>query len=323
MKYAVLALVVSGSVFGATITPNYQNDYLFFDLGPTPGVQTPFGGMTFLAGDPDTLLIAGGANASLSAIDSLGVVRDAEGHITGFAASATFFAHSPYADGGLAYGPNGTLFFTEFANSKIGEIKPGSTSPDFTASLNSGLSSIGAVNFVPQGYNGAGNLVLGSYTNGSFCTAPLTENGDGTYGIGACSQTTNIGNGGPEGTVYVPQGSPDFSDNTMLVSLYRSGIVAAYQLDANGLPIPETEQDFITGLGRVQGAAVDPLTGDFLFSTFNGGNHLYEVRGFAAPAAAPEPGTSLLLGAGLIIGGLAFRARERVAEDPDRRPSTR
>jgi hypothetical protein len=323
MKYAVLALVVSGSVFGATITPNYQNDYSFFDLGPAPGVQTPFGGMTFLAGDPNTLLIAGGANLAQSAIDSLGVVRDAEGHISGFATSAIFFAHSPYADGGLAYGPNGDLFFTEFANSKIGEIKPGSTSPDFTASPNSGLSSIGAVNFVPEGYNGAGNLVMGSYTNGTFCTAPLSENGDGTYGIGTCSHTTNIGNGGPEGTVYVPQGSPVFSDNTMLVALYRTGIVAAYQLDDNGLPISTTEEDFITGLGRVQGAVVDPVTGDFLFSTFSGGNHIYAVRGFAAPVATPEPGTSLLMGAGLIIAGFAFRARGRFGEGRDRRRSTR
>ncbi|HEU5021160.1 MAG TPA: PEP-CTERM sorting domain-containing protein [Bryobacteraceae bacterium] len=323
MKYAVLALVVSGSVFGATITPNYQNDYSFFDLGPAPGVQMPFGGLAFLAGNPNMLLIAGGANAPQGVIDSLGVVRDAEGHISGFAPSAIFFANAPDIDGGLAYGPDGALFFSRFVSGRVGEIKPGSTGPDFTATINSGLASIGAINFVPEGYSGAGNLVLGSYTNGTFCTAPIIDNGDGTSTINSCAHTTNIGNGGPEGTAYVPQGSPGFSDNTMLVSLYRSGIVAAYQLDANGLPIPTTEEDFLTGMGRVQGAAIDPLSGDLLLSTFNGGNHLYSVRGFAAPMPTPEPGTSLLFGAGLIIAGFAFRARARAAEDPDRRLSRR
>jgi len=321
MKYAVLALVVSSSVFGATITPNYQNDYSFIDLGAAPGVQTPFGGLTFLAGDPHTLLLSGGANGPQGAINSLGLIRDAEGHISGFATSAIFFAHAPDNDGGLAYAPNGTLFFTKYIDNKVGEIKPGSTDPDFTVALGSGLSSVGTLNFVPEGHDGAGNLVLGSYTNGTVCTAPMSDKGDGTYGIGACTHSVNLGNGGPEGMIYVPQGSPDFASNTMLVSMYRSGIVAAFQTDANGLPIPATEQDFITGLSRVEGAAVDPATGDFLFSTFNGGTHIYAVRGFAAPVATPEPGTSLLLGAGLIIGGLVFRARGRVAEDPDRRLS--
>jgi hypothetical protein len=279
--------------------------------------------LTFLAGDPNTLLLAGGANSAQGAIDALGLTRDADGHITGFATSAIFYAHAPDNDGGLAYAPNGTLFFTEFSDNKIGEIRPGSTGPDFTASLAAGLHSVGTLNFVPEGYNGAGNLVLGSYTNGTVCTAPMTENGDGTYSIGTCTNSTNVGTGGPEGIIYVPQGSPGFSNNTMLVSMYRSGIVAAFQTDANGLPIPSTEEDFLTGLNKAQGAVVDPVTGDFLFSTFNGGNHIYAVRGFAAPVATPEPGTSLLMGAGLIIAGFAFRARGRFGEDPDRRFSRR
>jgi hypothetical protein len=39
----------------------------------------------------------------------------------------------------------------------------------------------------------------------------------------------------------------------------------------------------MTGLSGAEGAALDPLTGDFLFSTFGGGSRVIEVRGFAVP----------------------------------------
>lgn len=39
----------------------------------------------------------------------------------------------------------------------------------------------------------------------------------------------------------------------------------------------------MTGLSGAEGAAIDPLTGDFLFSTFGGGDRVIVVRGFAAP----------------------------------------
>ena len=45
-------------------------------------------------------------------------------------------------------------------------------------------------------------------------------------------------------------------------------------------------ENFITGLSGAEGAFIDPLTGDFLFSTF-GGNRVILVTGFAVS----EPGT--------------------------------
>ena len=42
-----------------------------------------------------------------------------------------------------------------------------------------------------------------------------------------------------------------------------------------------TRRDFITVLEGAEGAAIDPLTGDFLFSTFGGGHRIIVVRGFA------------------------------------------
>jgi hypothetical protein len=218
------------------------------------------------------------------------------------------YATAPNNDGGLAYAPNGTLLFTEYSNNAIGEIKPGSTSPDATVSLNSSgvPSSVGTLNFVPAGYNGAGSLVIGSYSGGTFCDASMTNNGDGTYGFGACTNSVSVG-GGPEGLIYVPQGSAEFASQSVLVSEYSAGKVVAYQIDANGLPIPATGQDFITGLTGAEGAVVDPVTGDFLFSTYGGNSHIYEITGFATPT--PEPGTMLLFAAGLAGAGFIRRRK--------------
>jgi hypothetical protein len=72
----------------------------------------------------------------------------------------------------------------------------------------------------------------------------------------------------------------------MLVSEYSAGQVATYELDANGNPDPASRISFITGLTGAEGAAIDPLTGDFLFSTFGGGDRVVVVKGFAAPGVS-------------------------------------
>ena len=69
---------------------------------------------------------------------------------------------------------------------------------------------------------------------------------------------------------------------------------------------------FMTGLTGAEGGVIDPLTGDFIFSTFGGGNRIVVVSGFTAPvtSAAPEPGTIALLAlAGLPLAGVAIRRR--------------
>jgi hypothetical protein len=93
--------------------------------------------------------------------------------------------------------------------------------------------------------------------------------------------------GGVEGSCYVPPGSPLFVDfNVMLVCEYGSGGVFAYDLDANADPIPYSRRPFMTGLIGAQSAAIDPLSGDFVFSTYGGNGTIVAVRGFSLPCGA-------------------------------------
>ena len=82
--------------------------------------------------DNNTLLIGGAANASTGVIDAVALTRDVNGNISGFGA-VTQFSTAPYIDGGLAFGPGGDQFYTAYPTNSLGEIKPGSTSPDDVA----------------------------------------------------------------------------------------------------------------------------------------------------------------------------------------------
>jgi hypothetical protein len=254
------------------------------------------------------MLLAGAATSSVGVIDQVALTRDSNGHITGFSGPATPFAAAPSIDGGLAFGPGGVLFYTTWPGNKIGEIKPGSGSAN--KMVNAPVpSSTGTLGFVPAGFQGEGNLIVGSYTTSTLCVAPLTADGNGTFDVGACGASV-IEGGGAEGLVWVPQGSTLFPNQSVLLSSYGSGKVFSYKIDSNGLPIPATRQDFVQNAAGIEGAAIDPVSGDFVFSTFGGSNHMLVVRGFeSAAVGAPEPGAEALIGIGLTA--IAVLARRR------------
>jgi hypothetical protein len=92
---------------------------------------------------------------------------------------------------------------------------------------------------------------------------------------------------GAAGFVFIAAGNVDFPNDTVLISEYDIGTVAAYTLTGNSDPDPTTRQVFISGLTGAQGGVLDPLTGDFLFSTFSTA-HIIAVRGFKPPPPPPK-----------------------------------
>jgi PEP-CTERM motif len=296
-----------GVSFGASFAGSYSCD----NLGTPTGVAGPLGGLTLL--NNNTLLIGGSANNGSGYIAQIGLIRDGSNHITGFSGPSTVFATAPNIDGGLAFGPGGVLFATGYSNNTLLQYKPGSTAPDKIITLDPNLASVGSLVFVPAGFAGAGDMKLVSYNNGNFATATLTPDGLGTYNVTSSVNVTGLV-GGPEGAVYVKGSNAGFGGlDNLLVSEYGAGKVGAYQIDAFGNPIQPTRQDFIVGLSGAEGAFIDPLTGDFLFSTFGGGNSVFVIKGFTAPPppAVPEPATWAMMMVGFGLVGSTLRQRRR------------
>lgn len=301
---AVTCCALSGTARAQTIAPAYAAQYALTDLGSVPGVPPLYGGLTFKFDDPNTILLGGNANDAPGALYAVSVLRDMDGHITGFDGMATYFADAAFNDGGVAYEPSSNVLFTSrWPVNQMGQLKPGSTTTDKIIDLVPfGVANSNAsVNFVPAGYPGAGRMKMASWAGGEWYDATIAPDGFGTFDI--TSITQNMGAtlpGGPEGFAYVTLGSPIFGYNpTMILSEYGAGNVAVYDMDANGDPIVASRQDFITGLTGAEGAVIDPLTGDFLFSTFGGGDRLVRVTGFAVPGAATTL-PMIIAGAGLL-----------------------
>ena len=278
---AALILGLAGTAGAQMIDPYYECAYRIADLGPPAGVPVPFGGLVFKDGDPDVLLIGGSANSAGGALYEVPVVRDSEGHITGYGGPGAFFAEAPNIDGGLAYGPDGVLFFSRYSMNDIGQLKPGSTVSDKNIDLSAlGFSSsVGAFAFVPDGFVGAGRLKIFPFNSSRWHDAVVTPDGAGTFDISS-PLTDYLLEGGPEGIVYVEAGASLFPVESVLISEYRNNAIASYEVDANGDAIDGTRRDFLTGLTGAEGGTRDPVTGDFLFSTFGGGSRVFVVSGF-------------------------------------------
>jgi len=271
-------------VCAQTVDPFYAGTYSLTNLGTVAGVPTNYGGLIFKAGDPNTILLGGTANNPGGLFYSVAVTRGAGNHIVALG-PATALGFGINNDGGIAYGPGGVLFYSEYITNNVGEVKPGSNSDNKTVALGPlGIPvSTGALNFVPPGYNGAGQFKVSSWPGGQFYTVNMASDGSGTFNLTSAALQVTLP-GGPEGFVYVPQGSTLFPSQSMLVSEYSNDNIATYTIDANGNPVLASRQTFIAGLTGAEGAAIDPVTGDFFFSTFGGSNQVIEVRGFTAPA---------------------------------------
>ena len=251
LRIVLLGLTLISPAYGQImLQAPYSTYYSLADLGAVSDVPAPYGGMTFKADDPNTLLVAGGANSAGGQLFAVSVVRDPAGHITSFTGPARFFADAPNNDGGVAYGPGGVLFLSRYPNNELGQIKPGHLMADrvIDLSLHSVSASPGGLNFAPPNWPNANRLILCSYGDGKFYSVGLKADGLGTYGVTNVTFETQI-DGGPEGFIFVPPGSLLFSNyNSMLVCNYGAGEIDAFNLTVNGAPEPGTKSVFISGL---------------------------------------------------------------------------
>lgn len=264
-----------------TLDPFYGADYEVRELGSAAGVPAQYGGLTIHPDRPDVLLIGGTANQAGGALYEIALTRDGLGHITGLSGEATQVALAAYNDGGVVFGPGDVLFLARWPQNELGQMRPGSADTDKIIPLGplEIVSSPGGLAFVPPGHPGEGSLKLVSWSGGQWYDLTIADDGTGLFDITAAPHITTI-TGGPEGIAYVPLGSPKFDEPSVLISEYSAGKVATYEVDASGDPILETRRDFLIGLVGAEGAAIDPVSGDFLFSTFGGGDRIVVVRGF-------------------------------------------
>lgn len=317
------ALLRSAQASAQSVEPpfdaTYQISWLFPDPlsesdTPIPGVPPPYGGMSFRKGDFDTLLLVGHAYTTdpsgSAAIYSIGLKRDAEGHVIGFSDNAKLLMlapgtyNSPYGAGtGLGYGPDGVLFYTNSAESYLAMIEPHDTQVsdwvDLAALTPTPVIEAGPLTFVPKSFPGAGKLKVGAH-NGHFYNLSLTADGGGTYYVTAVDDIGELSGSGtnpsgdfnvPTGFGYIASGNPLFSNPALLASQcdFNEGDskLYVYEIDGKGNPKLGSARSMVSNLCAA-GAVIDPQTGDMLFTNYYGYPPLTVLNGFtvAPPSVA-------------------------------------
>ena len=270
-----------GDCVGVRLDAYYEDAYSLLDLGAVPGVPPLYGGLTVHPTDPGKLWIGGNANYEEGALYEIGIVRDADQHIIGFQGTAVRYADAAYNDGSILHGPGGVTFLTRWPVNEMGFMKPGSLITDHIQPLEPlGVAhSVASAAFTPPGIE-LGSLKLVSWAVGQWYSVAYAPNAAGTFDISNVTHVLTLP-GGPEGIVYVPAGSPLFPAQSLLVSEYSANVVTTYEVDSQGDPIPGKRRLFVINLDGAEGATIDPTSGDFMFSTFGGGDRIIVVRGFA------------------------------------------
>ncbi|MDB5967717.1 MAG: hypothetical protein JWQ90_167 [Hydrocarboniphaga sp.] len=302
-------------VAAPTVVPPFDSSYQISTIAesggvdPVPGVPSPYGGLAFRDGDPDTLLMVGHAYTTdaggSAAIYAIGVSRDADGHINGFVDNATLRALGPgYTDPargagtGLAYSPDALLFYASNGDSSLGQIKPGSTAPDkqinLAALVPASVVEGGPLIFVPQGFAGAGKLKMAGY-NGDFYRLSLAADGVGTYEVSKVDDVGMLAGSGtnasgsynrPTGFGYVAAGNPQFTETGLLATQcdFNTGDsqLFAYDITSKGDPQLASARSMVSNLCAT-GAVIDPVTGDMLFTNYYGFPALTVLSGFTVP----------------------------------------
>jgi len=274
--------------------PVFANDYRSFVLGPVPGIPpSRLGGCVIDANDPNALLVGVESEAPSGAIYSVPLQREPCGHIVGFAGNATLVATTPYVDANLLYGPNQVMFYSEWPVNQLSEILPQHSTPSYNIDLSSigvGGGGPGGIGFVPPNLGDPGGLRAVTWPDGYWYHLTYAANSQQTFDITASTQTATLPNG-PGGFGYVPKGSPQFANQSLITPEWSGDKVVVYEVDNMGDPLSQTRREFFNKFPKPWGAYFEPKTGDFLFLTWaaNGTDQIYIVQGFTQPPPPPPP----------------------------------
>ena len=294
MKNGLLAVFVLAFYQGnaQSLTPEFVTaGYTLTDLGSIEQLPSQYGGLTIRPEQPNTLYIGGNANNSSGALYSVALIRNPDTkQITGFGGAAVLYREAPNNDGGIIFDQYGTLLFTRYSMNELGQILPDNSYISIPLTGYGIASSVGALAFIPEGYPGAGGLVFSSYNAAIMYNVPFTKDANGQYILSnqIAEVTIHSVAPGPEGIAYIPAGSAAFPNLSMAISSYANGTVVVFDVGDYGLPVPSTAREMVSGLTGAEGALIDPLTGDFLFSTFGGGNKVIRISGFEKPSSINE-----------------------------------
>ena len=281
---ALLVAAAVPALPAQTILPPFNAGYTISNVGTIPGLSASYGAITFDRDDPNLLLCSKWNTVGLQNLYSIRVVRDAQGHVTGFTGTAAPIAQVDRIDGGLDFHPSGVLFYTRYPSgtvtNAIGQLKRGSTVPDRVDPM-LGPSYLGGLAIVPAGMPGAGRLKTVRWSGGVWTDSTLVPDGLGTFNIVGETQTATLTTGGPDGFAYVPRMAPLFTGPSVMVAEYSSSNLAVYSVDAQGDPIVATRQTFVSGLSSAFSLTVDPVTLDMVHAQWSPGT-IHVIKGFGA-----------------------------------------
>jgi hypothetical protein len=299
---ALAAVAGVSSLTAQTVAAPFNPLYSITNVGTIPGLGTTYGGIAFDLQNPNKLLCGNWATIGSQNLFSVDVVRDAQGHVTGFAGPATPIGQADHLEAGLSFHPSGVLFYSRYPSglpsNQVGQFKPGSTVPDRTDPI-LGPSWLGGLQVVPDGLPGAGLLKTLRWSGGQWTSAQLVPDGLGTFNIVGETQTAIL-TGGPDGFCYVPSMAPLFTGADVLVAEFSSGNLAAYSIDINGDPIVSTRQLFISGLSSAFALTVDPVTQDILHAKWSLGT-IHVIQGFGSPCGQCSNYGTGLAGTGGVV----------------------